>query len=844
MKPRASRVPAKGDKSTSIIALVGEQPGRTEVRKREPFCGPAGDELDKDLSAAGIPRSHCYVTNTFKDLDFPLEYYIKFSRTGVTFSADGLEYLNELRDELMGCKANVIVAVGGVALYALTNRTGITKWRGSIIESTLIPGKKVIPIIHPSTVLPPKNQFLNKRLIIFDLMRVLKHSGFPELGLTPREVIVEPTFFKCIEFLTRCIYMGKEGCIIDFDIEVYKEEISCISFSYSPVLSISIPFINSNGDYFSLDQEIAIWMKITELLEDSTITKRGQNLTFDSSILLSKMKIKVRNVVDTMIIQKIIMPDYKVGLDFITSIFTDIPYYKDDGKKWFKIGGSWPKFWHYNGLDAIATGASYPYQLEEAEKQNNIHTVIRQTKIVEPLVYMSQKGIRVDTEGMIKHRDKLLSRLEEVSNQLYPLIGEFNKVPSPKQLSQYFYGDLGNKPYLKKGHITTDDTALVRLARKGVKEASLVQEVRSLRKIISTYANLDKVSEDGRLHCSYNPVGTKTGRLSSSEDIFGKGMNMQNWPHYMLKFLVPDEEYIFYIFDLSQAENRIVAYVGRIPRMISAFENKEDVHSLTAGLIFGKPPSEISSVDGSSSIGGGRHSERFWGKKSNHSFNYDLGYRNFSLVVEIPEGEAKWLVEKYHAAYPEVRGVYHQNIRLQLSKDRTITNLMGRRRVFTDNWGDELFKKAYAQVPQSTVADIINERGLNNIYYDQDRFHYAELMMQVHDSVVIQLPLSLSWKSHAEILLEIKKDLEVSLMTNEVEFVVPVDISMGLTLYKEEGKDFKADKISKDVDILATQLNIGYNELLTTGNGGEDILNELNETSDGLDRELPEVYGE
>jgi len=331
MRQRASRVPPKGDKSTCIIALVGEQPGRTEVRKREPFCGPAGDELDKDLSAAGIPRSHCYVTNTFKDLDFPLEYYVKFSKGSILYSADGLEYLNELRDELLDCKANVIVPVGGVALHALANRTGITKWRGSVIESTLIPGKKLIPIIHPSTVIPPKNQFLNKRLIIFDLIKALYHSGFPELGLTPRKVVIEPTFTDCMEFLGDCMMEGlSRKSIIDFDIEVYKEEISCISFSYKPDLSISIPFINSSGDYFTVSQEILVWRKIAELLENPLIKKRGQNITFDCSILLSKMGIKVHNVVDTMVVQKIIMPDYKAGLDFITSIHTDIPYYKDE----------------------------------------------------------------------------------------------------------------------------------------------------------------------------------------------------------------------------------------------------------------------------------------------------------------------------------------------------------------------------------------------------------------------------------------------------------------------------------------------------------------------------------
>jgi DNA polymerase-1 len=847
MKPRASKVPPKGDLDTSIMALVGEQPGRTEVRRREPFCGPAGDELEKDLTAAGIPRSQCYITNTFKDLDFPLDYYVKYSKSQILYSPDGFEYLQILKEELLRCKANIIVAVGGVALHALCQRTGITKWRGSIIESTLIPGRKVIPIIHPSTVIPPKNQFLNKRLIIFDLMRALEQSQFPELRLTPREVLIEPSYFDCIRYLEFCIEKGLDGTIIDFDIEVYKEEISCISFAFTDKTSMSIPFIKADRDgtiidYFTPDQEMEIWKKIASILENPDITKRGQNLTFDSTILLAKMGIKVHNIRDVMVNQKIILPDYPVRLDFSTSIHTDIPYYKDDGKKWFKIGGSWRTFWHYNGLDSIATGACEPEQIKDIINQKNEKTVERQTKIIEPLVYMSTRGVRVDVEGMKAYEVKLTERLNVLSDELRSIVGSFNKLPSPQQLSHYFYSVLGHKPYLKKGHITTDDTALIRLARQGIKEASMVKELRALRKVVSTYVNVDKVSDDGRLHCSYNPVGTKTGRISSSEDIFGKGTNLQNWPHTLLKFLVADEGCVFYSLDLSQAENRIVAYVGRVPRMIQAFENNEDVHRLTAGLIFGKPPEEVSDEEGSSSIGGGKFSERFWGKKSNHSFNYDEGYKKFALIAEIMEGEAKWLIERYHSIYPEVRGVYHQNIRLQLAKDRMITNLMERRRVFTDGWGDDLFKKAYAQIPQSTVADIIDERGLIEVYYNQDRYRESELIMQVHDSVVLQIPISFGWKRHAEILLDLKKSLEIPLNNGETEFSIPADISMGLNLYKEEGKDIKHNKTPKSVDELAVILEKNYNELITKHE--EDLNEYIEKTSEGLVDELPGVYGE
>jgi DNA polymerase I len=107
-------------------------------------------------------------------------------------------------------------------------------------------------------------------------------------------------------------------------------------------------------------------------------------------------------------------------------------------------------------------------------------------------------------------------------------------------------------------------------------------DIRSLSKRISTYLNIGKVDIDGRYRSSYKPVGAETGRLSSGETIFGTGGNQQNWPHDLLRFFFFDEGYIGYSIDLSQIENRIVAYVGGVLSQIEAFEQGIDLHRLTA----------------------------------------------------------------------------------------------------------------------------------------------------------------------------------------------------------------------------------------------------------------------
>ena len=362
-------VPPSGSREAPII-IVGEQPGKKEIMRRKPFIGPAGMELDKCLQAAGIARSDCYLTNVIKDLDYPLSHYISRSRGGITtVSPEGELYLKELADELRQCKGFVIVALGNIALHALTHRWGITNWRGSVVKSVLVPEKKVVPTFHPATVIPPKRQYLNERLIIFDLNRALANSQFKEIRAQKMDVRIAPSYLDIINFLDRCFMEGMKGALINFDIEVYNSEISCISFSYNETTSMSIPFIDNDGDYLDVEQEVEVWKLIGNILEDESIIKLNQNIGFDMNELLKHVGIKTHNVRDTMVCQKILYPDYPAGLDFITTMFTDIPYYKGEGKQWFKIGGEWRKLWHYNGIDSLSCPIAYPKQVAEVKSQ-------------------------------------------------------------------------------------------------------------------------------------------------------------------------------------------------------------------------------------------------------------------------------------------------------------------------------------------------------------------------------------------------------------------------------------------------------------------------------------------
>lgn len=811
------------------IVFVGDQPGIWEVRQGKPFVGPAGKALIECMRMAKLSRTDNYFTNVIKDLDKPLKEYINIdSRGKSTISKEGYQYIEELKEELEKLNPNIIIALGNIALLALTNRIGITKWRGSILESTIIPGLKVIPTFHPATFIPPKFNFINRPIIIEDLLKAKKESEFPEIRRIARNIKIRPTFSESISTLNHCYRLGLQGQIIDIDIEIIKNELDCIAFAWSPIDSICIPFRDAHGDYFTIEQEYEIMLAITKIFQSEKIAKRGANFIFDAQYLLHKYGIVPNGEIHcTQIAQKIAFPDLRAGLDAVTAMHSDIPYYKQDGKQWMKMGiGSWETWWTYNGMDAIATSASHPNQMKCLKIQENIEVYDRQRKLIKPLIYMSERGIKIDVFKMLEYKKEQEKKLHEEIEKLNAEVGYEINPNSPLQIANYFYSDLKIKPYKnrKTGRSSTDVDALKRISRRGYKAAQILLNIRSLSKRISTYLNIDKIDNDGRYKSSYKPVGTSTGRLASGETIFGKGGNQQNWPHDLLRFFIFDDNYIGYSFDLSQAENRIVAYVGGVVAQIEAFENGIDLHKMTASIIFNKPYNEISSEDGSSSLGDGRQSERFWGKKGNHAINYDTGYKTFALVNEINEVEAKHTLERIHKGYPQIRQGYHQIIQGMLKKNRTVVNLMGRKRLFlgpiipaypniSQSACTKIYREAYAQLSQSTVADKINEHGVEYIYYNQNQFHPIELLTQIHDSVVFQIPRTIPWLQHAEMLIDISKSLEQPLYWKDTKINFPADLAIGLNMCKDNMIEIKSKDFPKNKYSLSDKLQQIYKGL-------------------------------
>lgn len=568
------------------IAFVGEAWGDVEKANRKHWVGSAGQLARRLAAGAGLLFQDFYLLNLFHDQpprtakkNNDLSPWLDLSGKVPKETPFYRENLELLKQRLSAWNGNVIVAAGQAAFYALTGIPNlITKRRGGIYESTLLPGRKVIPIIHPSACLHGgfgSNEFGGKweyqHFITFDLHRIKIESKFPEIRLPKRNLKTNPDFTEAMVWLIE----SRENKLvkqIGFDIECVNLELYCFSVAWSATESMCITLKD-----FSPDKETQIIQMLALLLEDEQTKKLGQNILFDSHFMFRKYGITTRSVEDTMLAAGVLFPDFPKGLDFLVSIYGNgEPYYKDEGKNQFQEVRNPEAFRRYSAMDSAVLFDIFPKQLEELKTTENLGTYKRTVAMLEPLLFMQEHGIRADVAGIQQGKELIKRKIEWTKSELDKMAAELGVVgmnwSSNDQLKDYFYISKGEKPYLirrKHGsepkrrklrevkgkqvdatNWAMDFEAKERLARKGHKEAELLLEIASLEKLQGTYMEVS-LKEGNRFTCSFNPVrkassgdfdsGTVSGRLSSGKNIFGEGMNMQTLPREDYEFEISDE---------------------------------------------------------------------------------------------------------------------------------------------------------------------------------------------------------------------------------------------------------------------------------------------------------------
>ena len=318
------------------VVIVGEAWGDQEAKKGEPFVGPSGRFLHLLMSACGIDKRDCHLTNVFNfqptpsnnilNLCGPASEGIKdmpYIAKGKYIRAEYKPELTRLYREINSHNPNLIIALGGTATWALAHTSGIKKIRGAPL--TAITGHKLLPTYHPSVVL---RDFKLKPVIWADLNKAAKELTFPEIRRPVREFWLAPTLDDLAKF-ERYILESK---LLSADIETYGQQITCIGFAPDPQRALVIPFVAKaypgQNYWTTLKEELQAWDYVRKWFKLG-IPLVGQNFNYDMSYTWRKYGLKIEaEVEDTMLLHHAKEPEMEKSLGFLGSLYTNEPSWK------------------------------------------------------------------------------------------------------------------------------------------------------------------------------------------------------------------------------------------------------------------------------------------------------------------------------------------------------------------------------------------------------------------------------------------------------------------------------------------------------------------------------------
>jgi uracil-DNA glycosylase family 4 len=451
-----------GPSSSPKIMIIGESLGKEEEARGEAFVGGAGWLLDSILGAAKINRRECYITNVVK-VKPPKNKVELLPSLGLKWE----EFVPLLREEIKEVNPNIIFALGNYSLMAVTGEKRITKWRGSIIPSVVMRENgepyKVVSSIHPAGVMRVYKQ---RPLLALDAKRVRRESEWPEIKLSPRHSFIEPSFQGVVDYIK--MIRGNKG-IVASDIEVDKTGLlSCLGISDDPSYALCIPFRNGYNNYWSKGEELSIWKMLREMYQDSNLRHVFQNALFDLMWMVPKVGY-FEVWMDTMWAHQLMYAEIPKGLDTLCSIYTDIPYYKDERKVW-KDTTITRQLWQYNCKDAYAEREVAGRLVEELKgvKQEEFFFGYVM-KLLPVLLRMQMRGILVDKVA----KEQVASKIKENEAQLEVYFRKLGvmatKTISTQKLAKLLYEEMGlPKQYdHKSGALTTGKKALAKLKMRG-----------------------------------------------------------------------------------------------------------------------------------------------------------------------------------------------------------------------------------------------------------------------------------------------------------------------------------------------------------------------------------------
>jgi len=553
-------------------------------------------------------------------------------------------------------------------------------------------------------------------------------------------------------------------------LDPYQDTLVGIGLAIKPFEAFYIP---TNADI----PLATIVQQLKRLTENTSIGFVGHNIKFDCHVL-ARHKLYLKNIAfDTLLASYLLNPqNRRHNLDRLAlEIFN---YNKISYDSLTKEGRK------TRSLDEVEIDRVGNYCCEDVditlrlqkhfEKELKKHELWQLFTTIEmPLIHvlfeMEEKGIFIDTAWFKKLSEKLSTKLAGIQVKIFSLAGKEFNLNSPKQLSGVLYEDLNLPAPKKKGSSLSTAAAVLEKLAEDYEIVSLILDYRSVQKLLSTYVDtlpLQVNPKTHRIHATFNQSITATGRLSCQDP------NLQNIPirseegKEIRKGFIPEkQDWSYLAADYSQIELRLLAHFSEDPNLLTAFNQKEDIHRATAALIFGVDLDQVTPQ------------MRYQAKAVNFGIIYGQGAFGLSEQLQIPMKEAAEFIKKYFSHYPQIEG-YIQSCKEKADQTTLATTLFGRKRPIPDIHNNNPHIRAAAErlainTPlQGTQADLIKMSMIKIQKEIEQLGLQGYMILQIHDELIFELP-----DEEIPIFSKFVKEIMQNIHTFKVPIIV--DIAIG-----------------------------------------------------------------
>ena len=511
------------------------------------------------------------------------------------------------------------------------------------------------------------------------------------------------------------------------------------------LVGLSFATEENKAFYVAIPTEREQALKFVEIFkpvyENENILKIGQNIKYDMEVLANYGVELKGKLFDTMIAHYLIQPELHHNMDYLAETLLNYQTVHIEeligpkGKNQKSMREVDPKLvCEYAAEDADVTLKLYNV-LQPQLKENNLESLFWDIEmpLVPVLADMEMNGVLLDTKALKETSDIFNKRMNEYEQKIYEQAGEKFNISSPKQVGEILFGKMKimEKPKkTKTGQYVTSEEVLQTLKSK----APIVEDIlnyRGMKKLLSTYVDSLPTlinPRTGHIHTSFNQALTATGRLSSSDP------NLQNIPvrtddgKEIRKCFIPEPGCKFFSADYSQIELRIMAHLSGDENMIEAFRSGFDIHKATAAKIWKEQMENVTD------------SQRKKAKQANFGIIYGITTYGLAQRMEIPNGEAKEIIEGYFATFPKVKEYMEKAKELARQKGYAET-IFGRRRYLPDINSANGTVRGFAErnainAPiQGSEADVIKVAMVKIWNRFKKENIRSKMILQVHDEL-------------------------------------------------------------------------------------------------------------